>query len=80
MSFVIEICSFRTIPEGGKRSVFLTHTKALALQQAEVISKMTSLKVRVYTGDMNVDAWDREKWTEEFEKAQVRLNDSHHIE
>lgn len=51
--------------------MFLTHTKALALQQAEVISKVTSLEVGVYTGDMNVDAWDREKWTGEIEKSQV---------
>lgn len=62
---------FRSISEGGKRSVFLTNTIALARQQAEVIGKMTSLKVSVFTGDMNVDAWNRGKWTNEFEDAQV---------
>lgn len=61
----------RSIYEGGKRSVFLTNTQALARQQAEVIGKMTSLNVRVYTGDMDVDNWNREKWTNEFETAQV---------
>lgn len=61
----------RSISQGGKRSVFLTNTQALARQQAEVIGKMTSLNVRVYTGDMNVDAWNRDKWTDEFEGAQV---------
>lgn len=62
---------YRSISEGGKRSVFLTNTQALARQQAEVIGKMTSLNVRVYTGDMDVDAWNREKWSNEFESAQV---------
>lgn len=62
----------RSIAEGGKRSVFLTNTIALARQQAEVIGKMTSLNVRVYTGDMDVDNWNREKWTNEFETAQVQ--------
>lgn len=32
---------------------------------------MLSVKVKVYTGDMNVDAWRREKWREEFQKNQV---------
>lgn len=63
--------AFRSIAEGGKRSVFLTNTQALARQQAEVIGKMTSLKVAVYTGDMPVDNWNREQWNNEFENAQV---------
>lgn len=54
--------------------MFLTNTVALARQQAEVISKMTSLNVQVYTGDMNVDAWNKEKWSNDFESAQVWLN------
>lgn len=64
----------RSIYEGGKRSVFLTNTQALARQQAEVIGKMTSLNVRVYTGDMDVDNWGRDKWTNEFESTQVKSN------
>lgn len=71
MPFLIEFFLLRPISKGGKRSVFLTHSKALALQQAGVIGKMTSLNVGVYTGDMNVDGWSREKWTSEFENAQV---------
>lgn len=51
--------------------MFLTNTQALARQQAEVIGKMTSLKVAVYTGDMPVDNWNREQWNSEFENAQV---------
>lgn len=69
--FVSNSLLLRSISEGGKRSVFLTNTQALARQQAEVIGKMTALNVRVYTGDMDVDNWNREKWTNEFESAQV---------
>lgn len=61
----------RPISEGGKRSVFLTNTQELARQQAEVIGKSTPLKVAVYTGDMNVDAWNRDKWFNEFDENQV---------
>lgn len=46
---------------------------ALAHQQAEVISKTTPLKVAVYSGDMNVDAWNKEKWFNEFDENQVML-------
>lgn len=49
----------RPISQGGKRSVFLTNTVALAYQQADVISKSTPLNVGLYTGDINVDAWVR---------------------
>lgn len=62
---------FRSIKEGGKRSVFLTNTVTLAHQQAEVISKSTPLKVAVYTGDMNVDTWKNDRWNSEFENNQV---------
>ncbi|XP_031624659.1 endoribonuclease Dicer-like [Contarinia nasturtii] len=61
----------KPISQGGKRSVFLTNTVALAHQQAEVIAKSTPLNVGVYTGDMNVDAWGREKWFTEFEENHV---------
>lgn len=57
--------------EGGKRSLFLTNTKALANQQAEYIQKLTPLKVAVYTGDLNVDAWKKDKWYTEFDQHQV---------
>lgn len=63
----------RPILEGGKRSIFLTNTVALAHQQAEVIAKSTPLRVAVYSGDMNVDAWNKEKWFNEFDENQVRL-------
>lgn len=73
-NFVSNSLLLRSLYEGGKRSVFLTNTQALARQQAEVIGKMTSLNVRVYTGDMDVDNWGRDKWTNEFESAQVKSN------
>lgn len=52
--------------------MFLVTTVALANQQAEIIGKMTSLKVAVYTGEMNVDLWGRRQWKNEFENNQVR--------
>lgn len=51
--------------------MFLTNTVALAHQQAECISKTTPLKVSVYTGDMNVDAWRHDRWYGEFDDNQV---------
>lgn len=62
---------FRPLSEGGKRTIFVVNTVALARQQFEVLSKGTSFVVRLYTGDMNVDNWKREKWREEFEKFQI---------
>lgn len=57
--------------EGGKRTIFVVNTVALARQQFEVLSKRTSYVTRLYTGDMNVDNWRRERWREEFEQYQV---------
>ena len=38
----------------------------LAEQQANAIRQNTSLKVKHYIGDMNVDFWEREQWHKEF--------------
>lgn len=37
------------------------------------MSKLTSLKVAHYTGDMDVDNWNKEKWFDEFNENQVRI-------
>ncbi|XP_031635095.1 endoribonuclease dcr-1-like [Contarinia nasturtii] len=63
----------KPISEGGKRSVFLTNTVALAHQQKEEISKRIPFNVQVYTGDMNVDAWTGERWLNEFEQNHVLI-------
>lgn len=47
------------------------NTVALARQQAEVLRKQLPFDVTLYTGDMNVDNWKRDKWREEFEKYQI---------
>lgn len=66
------ICfSYRSLKNAGKRSVFLVNTVVLAHQQVECIRKSTALDTVVYTGDQNVDAWRRDRWSEEFEKHQV---------
>lgn len=59
------------IAQGGKRSIFLTNTVVLAHQQKNCIERATALKVSVYTGDMNVDAWRKDQWYGEFESNQV---------
>lgn len=61
----------KPLSQGGKRSVFLTNTVALARQQYECIKNLVNLKVTHYTGDMNVDNWKREKWRAEFDEYQV---------
>lgn len=68
---VISLNFRRPINEGGKRSIFLTNTVALAHQQKEAIERSTALRVAVYTGDMNVDAWRRDRWFGEFDENQV---------
>lgn len=58
----------KPLDEGGKRTIFVVNTVALARQQFDVLTKRMGfdLKVRLYTGDMNVDNWKRDKWREEF--------------
>lgn len=57
--------------EGRKWSVFLTDSKILAKQQAAIIKKSTQLKVALYTGDTNMNEWQENKWSDEFEQCQV---------
>lgn len=65
------ITYLRSLDEGGKRTIFVANTVELVKQQAQCIAKSLSLKSTVYTGDLNVDNWKREKWRNEFEKHQV---------
>lgn len=51
--------------------MFLANTVVLANQQKRCIEETTALKVSVYTGDMNVDCWRRDRWLEEFDESQV---------
>ena len=44
---------------------------ALVQQQSEYIATHTDLKIGRYYGELNVDFWNREKWTHEFEEHQV---------
>lgn len=66
--------NYSSLSDGGKRTIFLTNTVVLAKQQAEVLEKMCRpLKTAVYTGDMNVDAWRRDRWESEFDDNKVSL-------
>lgn len=63
----------RPLRAGGKRTVFLANTVVLANQQKRCIEETTALKVSVYTGDMNVDCWRRDRWLDEFDDNQVMV-------
>lgn len=51
--------------------MFLCNTVVLAKQQAQCIRQLTPLTTAVYTGDMNTDAWNRDRWLIEFDKNQI---------
>lgn len=70
--YVYCVLVFRPLEEGGKRSIFICNTVVLARQQCMEIRKATNLKVGIYTGDRNVDAWDKSKWRSEMRENQVR--------
>ncbi|KAG4075988.1 hypothetical protein HA402_003814 [Bradysia odoriphaga] len=61
----------KALSDGGKRSIFVVNTVALANQQQKFIEESTAFRTAVYTGDMNVDVWSNDQWAEEFEKYQV---------
>lgn len=51
--------------------MFLCNTVVLAKQQAQSIRQLSALKTAVYTGDMNTDAWNRDRWLLEFDANQI---------
>lgn len=51
--------------------MFLVNTVVLANQQKRCVEESTALKVSVYTGDMSVDCWRRDRWLDEFDENQV---------
>lgn len=61
-----------TVHEGGKRTFFLANTVALAKQQAQFFARHMPFNVRLYTSEVNVDAWKSDRWHEEFSEGQVR--------
>uniref|UniRef100_A0A182UVJ5 Dicer-2 n=1 Tax=Anopheles merus TaxID=30066 RepID=A0A182UVJ5_ANOME len=60
-----------TVHEGGKRTFFLANTVALAKQQAQFFARHMPFNVRLYTSEVNVDAWKSDRWHEEFSEGQV---------
>jgi len=53
----------------------MVNTVALVGQQAGYIRRHSRHSVGEYSGDMNVDYWDKEKWQEELSKYQVGCTD-----
>jgi endoribonuclease Dicer len=62
---------FRPYNEGGKRSIYIVNTVALVMQQVEYIRRHTGLTCKGYSGDMQVDFWQKENWLLEIKENQV---------
>uniref|UniRef100_A0A182W963 Dicer-2 n=1 Tax=Anopheles minimus TaxID=112268 RepID=A0A182W963_9DIPT len=60
-----------TIEEGGKRTFFLANTVALAKQQAQFFVRHMPFNVKLYTSEVNVDAWKSDRWHKEFTEGQI---------
>eukprot|EP01114_Cavostelium_apophysatum_P018214 TRINITY_DN5592_c0_g2_i1.p1 TRINITY_DN5592_c0_g2~~TRINITY_DN5592_c0_g2_i1.p1 ORF type:complete len:1321 (-),score=333.81 TRINITY_DN5592_c0_g2_i1:25-3987(-) len=54
-----------------KWTVFLVPVVCLAEQQARAIRNHTDLNVGVFTGDKNVDFWDKAQWQQQLDEHQV---------
>lgn len=52
----------KSLTQGGKRTVFLVPTVALAIQQAAYLKRHTHLVVKEFYGNMGVDMWQRERY------------------
>ncbi|XP_058129328.1 endoribonuclease Dcr-2 [Anopheles coustani] len=60
-----------SVEEGGKRMFFVANTIALAKQQAQFFSRHMPFNVRLYTSEVNVDAWKEDRWKKEFADVQI---------
>ncbi|XP_058065464.1 endoribonuclease Dcr-2 [Anopheles bellator] len=60
-----------SIASGGKRTFFLANTVTLAKQQVQFFSRLLPFQVRLYTSEVNVDAWKSDRWLHEFAEVQV---------
>lgn len=52
-------------------TIMAVNTVALCDQQSKYLRRHTHFDVGSYTGDMNVDSWNRAMWENEFNKNQV---------
>ncbi|XP_050079861.1 endoribonuclease Dicer [Anopheles maculipalpis] len=59
------------IDEGGKRTFFLANTVALAKQQAQFFTRHMPFNVKLYTSEVNVDAWKSDRWHSELSEGQI---------
>ncbi|GAB0088496.1 endoribonuclease dcr-1 [Sergentomyia squamirostris] len=61
----------RPLNDGGRRSVFLVNTRVLATQQKVYFEENTPFKTVVFTGDLQVDNWGKQKWYHEFNENAI---------
>ncbi|KAJ3665477.1 hypothetical protein Zmor_000970 [Zophobas morio] len=57
--------------EGGKISCILVNSVTLVDQHAKYVRDHTIFTVGAYSGEMNLDFWKKEEWSEQFNKHQV---------
>uniref|UniRef100_A0A182R5E4 Dicer-2 n=1 Tax=Anopheles funestus TaxID=62324 RepID=A0A182R5E4_ANOFN len=62
------------IEDGGKRTFFLANTVALAKQQAQFFVRHLPFNVKLYTSEVNVDAWKSDRWHKEFSEGQIIIS------
>ncbi|XP_045523187.1 endoribonuclease Dicer isoform X2 [Pieris brassicae] len=57
--------------EGGKRTFFLVNTVPLVNQQKHVIEEMCPVTVGAYSGEDQLDYWNKSKWDSELAQYEV---------
>lgn len=63
----------RPIEQGGKRTFFIVNSVELVCQQSKVIRNRGNFTVIPLFGDMGVDNFGQNEWTELVEKFEVSL-------
>lgn len=51
----------------------LVNSVALVDQHAKYVANHTNFQVGQYTGEMNLDFWNKYKWYEQYDKHQVLI-------
>ena len=64
----------RKYSDGGKRSIFLVNTVCLAKQQAETLQEMTSFNTALLCGELNVDYWSTQQWSDMLDNNEILVS------
>lgn len=61
----------RPYNEGGKITFFVVNSVALVDQHTKYVKQHTDFRVASYTGEMNLDFWNYNRWQKNFSENQV---------